>query len=504
MSKLIINADLGTQLISRHLYGHFAEHLGRCIYDGLWVGEESPIPNTRGWRNDLIDALKAIGIPNLRWPGGCFADTYHWKDGIGPKRDRPGIVNVHWGGVTETNQVGTHEFLDLCEILNADAYVAGNVGSGTVREMAEWLEYMTMPGDSPMSRLRRQNGRDKPWSISFFGIGNENWGCGGDMRPQYYADLYRHYATYCRHYTPGRKLYKVACGLNDEWTDLLMREAGSHFDGLSVHYYTWPGSWGALGSATQFDVDDWKLTLQKAANIEPFIRSTAAIMDRYDPARRVGIVMDEWGAWYESEPGSTPGFLYQQNTLRDALVAGVSLNIFNNHADRVRVANLAQVVNVLQAVALTEGEKLVLTPTYHVFEMYRPHHDATLLPTTLTSDEYVPARTLGGNPGAPGLSTSMQPLPQVSVSASKAASGHILLTLCNLHHEEDDEIECVIRGATPTKADARLLTGRTINALNRFDHAAEVAPVAFDGVVVADGGCSIRLPARSVLAVRLS
>lgn len=508
MFKLIIDADQGKQTISRHLYGHFAEHLGRCVYDGLWVGETSAIPNIRGWRKDLIDALQAIGVPNLRWPGGSFADTYHWRDGVGPRGERPTMLNVHWGGVVEDNSVGTHEFLDFCSLLGAEPYLAGNLGSGTVREMSDWLEYLTMPcsasgPDSPMAGLRKANGRSAPWATKYFGIGNENWGTGGNMTAAYYANEYRRYATYCRHHMPGQKLYKIACGLNDEWNELLLREAAAHMDGLSVHYYTWPGAWGTLGSATEFGVEDWKLTLQKAANIEPFISSTKTLLDRYDPAKRIGIVMDEWGTWYDAEPGSRPGFLYQQNTLRDALVAGVTLNIFNNHADRLHLANLAQAVNVLQALALTEGAQLVLTPTYHVFDLYRPHHDATLLPTVLECEQYVPSRNVGGNPGAPGLSNAMRALPQLSASASRNAQGQIHLTLCNLHHQEPAEVECVLHGASVSTARARELSGDTLNAMNTFTSPTRVVPRAVGGVRAAGGKCFVEVEARSILSVTL-
>lgn len=504
MNRLIINADLGKTTISRHIYGHFAEHLGRCVYEGLWVGEDSPIPNTRGFRNDVVAALKKLNIPNLRWPGGCFADTYHWMDGIGPREKRPSIVNVHWGGCTENNHCGTHEFLDLCEQLGCEPYIAGNVGSGTVREMAEWLEYITMPGESPMANLRRRNGREEPWQLMFWGVGNENWGCGGNMRPQYYADLYRQYATFCRHFTPGKKLYKVACGLNDEWNEILMREAGRFMDGLSVHYYTVPGPWHKKGSATEFSTEEWQLTMQKAANIEDFIRSTAATMDRFDPAKRVGIVMDEWGTWYDVEPGTNPGFLYQQNTIRDALVAGLTLNIFHAHADRVHVANIAQTVNVLQAMVLTEGAKMLLTPTYHVFAMYKVHQGATLLPSVLEADEYVPTQSLSGTPGAAGSNRPLSATPQISASASRDSAGRIHLSLCNLHHEAEAELTCELRGVNASAVSGRVLTAPAMNARNTFEEPDAVKPAAFDGAKVTATGLTVKLPARSVVVLELN
>ncbi|HEV7300686.1 MAG TPA: alpha-N-arabinofuranosidase [Tepidisphaeraceae bacterium] len=508
MNKITINADLGQQKISRHLYGHFAEHLGRCIYEGLWVGEDSPIANTRGFRNDVVAALKQLRIPNLRWPGGCFADTYHWMDGIGPHEKRPSIVNVHWGGVTESNACGTHEFMDLCEQLSlpgapCEPYIAGNVGSGTVREMAEWLEYITMPGESPMASLRRSNGREQPWPMRFWGVGNENWGCGGNMRPQYYADLYRQYASYCRHFTPQGKLYKVACGLTDEWNDILMRDAGRFMDGLSVHYYTVPGDWAKKGSATDFDTNAWRVTIQKAANIETFIRGTSAIMDRYDPQKRVGIVMDEWGTWFDVEPGTNPGFLYQQNTIRDAVVAGLSLNVFNNHADRMQVANIAQTVNVMQAMILTEGRKMLLTPTYHVFEMYKVHQDATLLPTTVQAAAgYLPAARVTGTAGAGGYDM-LSAVAQVSASASRDEQGRIHVSLCNLHEQDAAEIAIDFRGVGVTSVRGRVLTAPAMNALNTFDSPDAVKPTAFDSLKLSGSTISGMLPARSVAVLEV-
>ncbi len=502
MHNIIINADLGTQKISRHIYGHFAEHLGRCVYDGMWVGEDSPIPNTRGFRNDVVAALKNLNIPNLRWPGGCFADTYHWMDGIGPKANRPSMINVHWGGTTENNHVGTHEFLDLCEQLGTMPYIAGNVGSGTVKEMSQWLEYITMAGESPMAKLRRQNGRQDPWPLTFWGVGNENWGCGGNMRPQFYADLYRQYACFCRHFTPDAKLYKVACGLTDEWNDILMRDCGTHMDGLSIHYYTVLGDWKNKGSSTQFTSEDWKLTMQKAANIEAFIKGTSAIMDRYDPAKRVGIVMDEWGTWYDVEPGTNPGFLYQQNTIRDALVAGLSLNIFNNHADRVQVANIAQTVNVLQSVILTEGAKMVLTPTYHVLEMYKVHHDATLLPTTVQSDEYAEAGPMKGTWGAAGYN-QLTAVQQISASASRDDKGTIHVTLCNLHHDSTADVHCDLRGVVASSVKGRILTAPEQNTMNTFEKPETIKPRPLDSAKLSKTGISVQLPQRSIAVLEL-
>lgn len=493
-TKLILSADVPGPLISKHIYGHFAEHLGRCIYEGLWVGEDSPIPNVRGFRSDVVNALRNLRMPNLRWPGGCFADTYHWMDGIGPREKRPSIVNIHWGGVTENNHVGTHEFFDLCEQLSSaghecEPYICGNVGSGTVREMAEWLEYITMPKQSPMADLRRKNGREEPWKLKYWAVGNENWGCGGNMRPQYYADLYRRYGTYCRNFG-GDKLYKIACGFTEDWNQLLLNDCHKFMDGLSIHYYSFTKGWTEKGSATEFSTDDWFAVLKFATNVEPFLVRTSGQMDRFDSEKRIGIILDEWGTWFEVEPGTNPGFLYQQNTIRDALVAGLSFNIFNRHAGRLHMANIAQTVNVLQAMVLTEGAKMVLTPTYHVFEMFKKHQDAALVPTHVQAPDY----SMDGK----------EKLPMVNASASRAADGKILLTLCNLHHDQATSVSASLRGVDARSATARVLKGDALNAMNTFEQPGRVGPAPFDGIKLAKDTLTFELPSASVLAVEIS
>jgi len=490
VNRVIIGADLGSVTIEKYIYGHFSEHLGRCIYEGYWVGEDSDIPNIRGIRKDVVEALKKLNPPVLRWPGGCFADEYHWMDGIGPREKRPTMVNTHWGGVTENNHFGTHEFMDLCELLGADPYICGNVGSGTVQEMAQWVEYITFDGKSPMADLRRQNGREEPWRLPFFGIGNENWGCGGNMRPEYYADLYRRYQTYVRHFGKNR-IYKIACGPNGDdyrWTEVLMREAGAYMDGLSLHYYTVPGTWAKKGSATEFDEDEWFITLKKALRIEELIKRHSAIMDRYDPLKRVGLIVDEWGTWYDVEPGTNPAFLYQQNTVRDALVAGLHLNIFNNHAERVKMANIAQTVNVLQAMILTDGPKMIVTPTYHVFEMYKPHQGATLLPTWVEAEQYT---------------WKDDSLPAISVSASRSQEGSITVTLCNLDPSRERAVEAEVRGAAVSEIQGRVLTGPAMNSHNTFDHPDAVVPVPFDDHQLTAKGWKATLPPRSVVVLEM-
>ncbi len=490
VNSLIINAGLGEEKISKYIYGHFSEHLGHCIYGGLWVGRESSVPNTRGIRNDIVEALRRVNVPVLRWPGGCFADEYHWQDGIGPYVGRPSMVNTHWGGVTENNHFGTHEFMDLCEQLGCEPYICGNVGSGTVREMQQWVEYLALDGKSPMSDLRRANGREDPWAIRFWGVGNESWGCGGHMRPEFYADQYRRYATYCRDFSQSR-LYKIACGASDtnyNWTEVLMREAGRFFDGLSLHYYTVPGTWAAKGSATQFDEGEWFTTLRKALLMDDLITQHSSIMDRYDPEKRVGLVVDEWGTWYDVEPGTPPGFLYQQNSLRDALVAGVTLNIFNNHCKRVYMANIAQTINVLQAMVLTEGDGMVLTPTYHVFEMYKVHQGATLLPTDINCAPY---------------EHGDESIPAISASASRDDEGTVHLSLCNLNPGGEMSISCELRGMKPTSVTGRVLTAEAINTHNTFEHPESVMPVTFDGATLTRNVVQLVLPAKSIVVLEI-
>ena len=485
MTRISISTDVDAGTISRHIYGHFAEHLGRCIYDGLFVGESSPIANTRGIRNDIVEALKRIRIPNLRWPGGCFADEYHWMDGIGPRDQRPTMLNTYWGRVVEDNAFGTHEFMDLCEQLGTDAYICGNVGSGTVREMQQWVEYLTAEA-GPMADLRAENGRSEPWRVPFWGVGNENWGCGGHMRPEYYADLYRHYISYVRNFGDNR-LYRVACGPYGEdlhWTETLMRQAGDKFHAMGMHFYCGSGRQRQL--AVEGSEDDWYFLLNTANRMDELLKAQIAVMDQHDPAGRTKMLVDEWGTWHEVETGTNPKFLYQQNTIRDAVAAALTLDIFNRHCRRVYGANIAQTVNVLQAMVLTEGDKMVLTPTYHVFEMYVPHHDAVCLPC------HVDTGTLGEGDTE---------VPSISASASRAEDGSVHITMTNLDANKAAQVAVALHGLDASSARARLLTGEAMNSHNTFDLPDAVKPVDFDGAVLTHGDLDVAMPPRSVVAV---
>jgi alpha-L-arabinofuranosidase len=486
--SLTVQANAPGPKIDRHIFGQFSEHLGRGIYGGIWVGEDSRIPNTHGYRNDVVAALKALHVPVVRWPGGCFADEYHWRDGIGPRAQRPVRINTHWGGVAETNAFGTHEYFDFLRMIGADAYVTGNLGSGSPQEMADWVEYITSDSNSTLAQLRRRNGREQPWRLPFFGIGNEAWGCGGNMRPEYYADLFRRYATFVRdHAPPGTEL--VASGAHDDdyhWTDVVMARAGDFMDALSLHYYTIPtGNWKHKGAAYGFGEDQWASTLAAASRLDELIRGHAAVMDKYDPQKRVALFVDEWGTWYDPEPGSHPGFLYQQNSLRDALVAAISLDIFMRHADRVRMANIAQMVNVLQAMVLTRGDRMILTPTYYVFRMYVPFQDATYLPVRIETPTYRYGKIV---------------LPQVEAVAARDTSGTIHLALVNLDPHHAATVFAQLDGVSAHTANGQVLTANAMDAHNTFGHPETIRPAPFKGK--AEGGRLVfRLPSKSVAVV---
>lgn len=487
--KLFVN-DTSKIVISKNIYGHFAEHLGRCIYDGFYVGENNKtIPNTDGVRNDIIDALKKLKIPLLRWPGGCFADTYHWKDGIGPKDKRPTIVNQWWGGVTENNSFGTHDFLNMCERVGAEPYLAGNVGSGTVQELADWVQYVNFDGKSPMSDLRRQNGREKPWGVKYWGVGNEAWGCGGNMRPEYYADIYRKYSTFMNSENP--KLFKIASGANSSdynWTEVLMKNIPANMiQGIALHHYA-VIEWNKKGAATNFTEQQYFETMKSALFMDSLVARHSGIMDKYDVQKKIALVVDEWGGWYDVEPGTNPGFLFQQNTMRDAMIAGVTLNIFNNHSDRVRMANLAQTINVLQAVILTDKEKIVLTPTYHVMEMYNVHQDAMKIPVAFSSPDFV----LGN-----------EKLPAVSISASKDKNGAIHISLVNIDTKKTQDIYIDIDGAAFKTVSGRILVSAKITDYNSFENPDKIKPAAFTDAKLSDGKIGVKLPAASVVVLEL-
>lgn len=473
--------------IDRHIFGQFAEDLGRGIYGGIWVGEKSPIPNIHGYRKDVVDALRKIHVPVVRWPGGCFADLYNWRDGIGPRSKRPTRINVHWGGVTDNNAFGTHEFMNFVELIGADAYVSGNVGSLTPYDMAQWVEYMTSDENASLANERRKNGRQKPWQLKYFGIGNETWGCGGHMRPEYAADVNARYSTFVNA-PPSMGLVKVASGASGQrpnyeaFTEAMMKNGGP-LQALSFHYYAMPPGPGPRGPATGFGEGLWVQELSLALKMEDFVSREAAIMDKYDPQKKIALFVDEWGAWYDQEPGTHPGFLYQQNSLRDAEVAALTLNIFQRHTDRVKMANIAQMINVLQAMILTDKDKILLTPTYHVFDMYQPFMDAIPFPVRVSKAEYDFGETH---------------LPLIDAVAAKGRNGKLYLAIVNTDpHQAVD-----VRTNLPGKAEGRVLTATTMDAHNTFSDPNAIHPEPFAGETE-NGIVSFRMPPMAVAVVAI-
>jgi alpha-N-arabinofuranosidase len=469
--------------INRHIFGQFAEHLGRGVYEGIWVGPDSSIPNTRGIRNDVVAALKAIKVPNVRWPGGCFADEYHWRNGIGPRDRRPATLNPNWGGVIEPNTFGTHEFMDFVQQIGADAYLSINLGSGTPAEAADWLEYLTTPQPSALGEERAANGRAEPFAVPMLGIGNEAWGCGGSMTPAHYVDQMKVYARYARNYNTKQKMQRIAVGpdgADTGYTKAVM-EAWKNkvwawdIEGISLHFYTvvkWPPAYKATG----FGEDEYAALISDTRRMEGLLRTHGAIMDQYDPAKKIALVVDEWGAWLAATPGSPEGFLEQQNSQRDALIAALNINIFARHADRVRGANIAQMVNVLQAMILTDKAKMLLTPTYHAFRLYLPFQDATLLPVTVPAGEYRHGEIV---------------LPRIDAIAARDAQGKTWLAVVNLDPRAATSVVIDVPGNSYQRARGETLAAPRVDSVNTFDAPNTVAPKP---VVAQVSGKQLKLP----------
>ncbi len=491
--NMTVNAQEKISKINKEIYGHFSEHLGRCIYEGMYVGEDSDIPNTNGMRNDVVEALKELEVPVLRWPGGCFADEYHWKDGIGDKSKRKKMINTHWGGVLEDNSFGTHEFMELCRQIGCEPYICGNVGSGTVQELSEWVEYMTFDGVSPMADLRKENGREEPWKLKYLAVGNENWGCGGNMRPEYYSDVYRRYATYCRNYGDNR-LFKVACGPNGdnyEWTEVMMKNCiKNQMQGLALHFYTrTEKEWnGHHAPATGFSEEEYWDIFQNTYYMDTLLKRHGQIMDKYDPENEVALIVDEWGTWYKVEEGTNPGFLYQQNTMRDALVAAINLNLFHKYSKRVKMCNIAQIVNVLQSVILTEGDKMIKTPTYHVFHMMKKHMETELV-HSFTENEFIEHKG--------------ETFPVISQSVSVNKDGKLIMTIANISLKDSYEIDAVINGFNAKSASAVTVKG-AMGDFNTFDEPENVREEAFDDFRITDKGLEVNVPPCSIITFEIA
>ncbi len=511
MNELKINVQKKMSKINKDIYGHFSENIGRNIYGGLYVGENSSIPAIGGVRRDIIDALKAINIPALRWPGGCYGDTYHWKNGIGPKKNRPTTINAIWGEVEDNNHFGTHEFLELCERLGCDAYLNCNIGTGSVQETREWVEYVNCDKNSDLVKTRRSNGREKPWNVKYFGIGNENWGAGGKMSADYYTSLYNNHQNYV--YAYGNNVpYKIAGGPSyssielpdylshdvSEWIESLMKRARYDMDGLSIHYYIMPGNnWDDKGSALDFDENEWFITMKKTLLMDDYIRDALSIMDKHDPDKTVDLIIDEWGTFYKCEWGKSESrywgydgelMAFQQNSLRDALVAGTILNTFNKHSDRLKMANLSMTVNQLQSLFITDGSQLIKTPTYQVFKMYKDHQDAELLETELKCDYY---------------QANGEKLPSINVSASSGQDGVVTLSICNLDLNERKILECEIENGKPENISGEVLTASKMNSHNTFEKPEAVVSKEFTEVAISGNNIKIDLQPKSVTVLKL-
>ena len=518
MAKYLINYLEQKSKINKNIYGHFCEHLGHLIYDGIFVGKDSHIPNLNGVRLDVIEALKEIKVPILRWPGGCFADTYHWKDAVGPQEKRKPIANRYWGGTLEDNSFGTDEFMTLCEELGCDAYLGGNLGTGSIQEMIDWVEYLCEDLDTPMAKWRKANGREKSYKLAAFGIGNEAWGGGGQMKADYYGSLFRQSAHFISNAMgtgissslngfSKDKTLMIASGPNADdyaYTELLMKTltdktfmlnaASGQFiaDGISLHYYSYPvpmnseSSFEKMKTADDFNEDGWYCLLSAGARMEELITQHDHIMSQYDPKKKMGLMVDEWGSWYKTEPGTNPSFLFQQNTMRDAILAALSLNIFNKHSDRVHLTTIAQMVNVLQSIILTDGKQMILTPTYHVYNMYKEHQDATLLGSYI-QNEYVGVKDFLIN--------------KIFESASIDQDGNVLCTLCNTSLEESETIEAMLYGTNIQSASAQILC-EDPHAKNTFQDPGKVNIKDYS-MEVSSEGFKLNLPPASVVSVKI-
>lgn len=490
---ITIQADQPQQTISKHIYGHFAEHLGRCIYDGFWVDSTMNTAKDGRIRTDIVKALRDIHIPNLRWPGGCFADEYQWRDGIGNPAKRPITVNSNWGGTTEDNSFGTDEFMKLCKQLNCEPYLSANMGTASSKDLRDWIEYLNYSGDSYLTNLRKENGHEEPYGVSFFGIGNESWGCGGHMTPEHYSDKYRCYQGYANDYS-GHRIKKIACGPNNadyHWMETCLKNIPINMMwGISLHYYTIAtGNWSKKGSAIQFDEKGYFGGVKNALYMETLLNNYSTIMDRYDPKRKIALVVDEWGIWTDAEPGTNPRFLYQQNSMRDAIIAGSTLNIFNNYSSRVRMANLAQAVNVLQSLILTDKEKMLLTPTYHIFKMYKVHQDANLLKSNVIANNY---------------QYGTESIPEVNVSASKDTNGKIHISVVNLNPNKDVSASIFLKGYNTTQIRGEILTSALYTDHNSFERPDKIRTTKFEGFEKEDSGKVIlKLPPLSIVTLEI-
>jgi alpha-N-arabinofuranosidase len=483
--QVTLDASKPGAVIDRHVFGQFAEHLGSGIYGGIWVGKHSAIPNTRGIRNDVVVALKALKVPNVRWPGGCFADQYNWRRGVGPER-KP--------AVDEPNSFGTDEFMDFAHQIGTEAYISVNLGSGTAQEAAEWLEYMTAPTDDALGAERAKNGHPGPYEVAILGLGNESYDCGGPMSPDFYVSEMKRFSHFVRNYNAAQPMKRVAVGeggTEGSYTDSVMkawkaRSWSWDIEALSLHFYA-TGGWPPHLPSTGFDEKDYAALVKDAIAMDQAIKTYSAVMDKYDPEKKVALAVDEWGSWLAPTPGTKPGDLVQQNSQRDAVVAALGINVFARHADRVRMANIAQMINVLQAMILTDKDKMVLTPTYHVFHMYVPFQDATFIPLTFDAGTYT---------------TNGITLPRVDAVAARDKAGKVWIAVTNIDAKSPATLSVSLAGVKATRALGQTLSAPKVDSVNTFDAPNTVAPKAVSAKV-AGGKLTISVAPASVTVLGL-
>jgi alpha-N-arabinofuranosidase len=490
---VLLDEPIGT--INPRVYGQMTEHIGRVIYEGIWVGPDSKIPNVNGLRTDTIDALKRVKPSVIRWPGGCFADAYQWQDGVGPPQQRP-LRHNHWWLRDEPNTFGTDEFLEFCRLLNAEPFLNANVGTGSTAEALNWLEYCNGTGNGTYAQMRARNGHPDPYGVRLWGIGNENWGCGGLFSPAEYAQRFRQYALYFKRMGLSSDTELVGVGSIEEgWNAKFLDAVGPglpYLDLLSMHKYFRHGP-----SITFSDAQYTSLMLD-LTEFERLIRNALAAIDEVEPRRAkypvfgkmprnkpISLVIDEWGVWH-SDATIEDGFR-ENGTLRDAIFAASSLNLFHRYAQRVTMTNIAQVTNCLHSLILTDGAQMTLTPTFYVYEMYRDHQGAQSLRTELSNTAQI--------------SDSQHSRPAISASASRSANS-MLITIANQSLTDGAEMRINIRGGRASSATATSLTGPNVRSQNTAVEPQTVVPKP--ARVDIDGGELIaRVPAGSVQAIRV-
>src|SRR5215813_9159199 len=456
--EVLLGEPLGT--ISPNIYGHFCEHIGGLVYDGLWVGENSKIPNLSGIRKELVYEMRKIRPAVVRYPGGCFADSYDWRDGIGPADKRPRRTNFWAEGEAanapashkyDPNQFGTNEFVHFCKLIGSEPYLAGNVRSLTAQDFYRWVEYCNSPaGSTTLADMRAAAGYPDPFNVLYWGVGNESWGCGGNFTAREYAVEFRRYTAWLPNYS--KQLSLVASGPGGEewfWTrefleEIVRKNPGQlrEIYGMSLHHYAWNLSRGKTsdwdqgkGDALEFEPIDWYELLREGQRMEVLIEGHWQAMAEFDREHRIKLVVDEWGPWYRSGSEATPGDILEQTpSLRDAVFSGMTMDIFNRHAGRVAMANCAQLINCLNSLYLAHEDRFVVTTVGRVFEMYAAHQGGESLRTEFSAprvhyDRDGQAATFWGLNGSASI-----------------RGRNLFLTVVNPHVSEPREAEIVLRG----------------------------------------------------------